>query len=252
MQVQQIRNATVKIEYNGTCFLVDPWLQAKGTGFSAKAIVTSMVGIKTPLNDLPFSPEEVLSGVDRCIVTHIHPDHFTEDYLPHDIHLIFQNKVDAEKVKAMGFTNTEYFENDIIKKNNLTIQKVKAIHGDNPRLAAAMGEGSGYVFKSPAEPCLYIAGDTVLCDEVKATISEQKPNVIILNCCAATNPMGRLLMNAEELLEVSRLAPNAKIIAGHLDSVNHALLSSNDIQEFVKENNLENVYVPHNGECLTF
>ena len=34
MKIQQIRNATVKIQYGNTVFLVDPWLQEKETGIS--------------------------------------------------------------------------------------------------------------------------------------------------------------------------------------------------------------------------
>ena len=34
MKIQQIRNATVKIQYGNIVFLVDPWLQEKGTGIS--------------------------------------------------------------------------------------------------------------------------------------------------------------------------------------------------------------------------
>ena len=83
MKIQQIRNATMKINYGGITFLLDPWLQDKGTGFSAKAVRKEMVGIKTPINDLPITPDEILSGVDHCLVTHIHPDHFTSDYLPY-------------------------------------------------------------------------------------------------------------------------------------------------------------------------
>lgn len=252
MRIQQIRNATLKVEYDGITFLIDPWLQDKGTGFSANAIVPDMVGIKMPLNDLPFSPEEILSGVDYCVVTHIHPDHFTADYLPKGIRVILQNKADAGKAADMGFYNTLSFFADVIQIEDITIQKVKAIHGNTPQLVAAMGECSGYVFKSSKEPSLYIAGDTVLCDAVRTTITVQQPDVIVLNCCAASNPMGRLLMNEQELFEVCRLAPNAKIIASHLDSVNHALLTSEDIQLFVKQNQLKQVYVPHNGECLTF
>ena len=45
MIIQQIRNATLKIMYGGITFLVDPWLQDQGTGFSAKAVRPEMQGI---------------------------------------------------------------------------------------------------------------------------------------------------------------------------------------------------------------
>lgn len=84
MRIQQIRNATLKIQYGTQTILLDPWLQDKGTGFSAKTVNTDMAGIKNPLNDLPMPVSNILDGVDCCLVTHIYPDHFTPDYLPKD------------------------------------------------------------------------------------------------------------------------------------------------------------------------
>ena len=49
MRIQQIRNATLKIEYAGQTVLLDPWLQDKGTGFSANAIRPEMQGVKCPM-----------------------------------------------------------------------------------------------------------------------------------------------------------------------------------------------------------
>ena len=57
MIIQQIRNATLKIEYNGISFLIDPWLQDQGSGFSVIAVRPEMQGIKCPMNALPDSPE---------------------------------------------------------------------------------------------------------------------------------------------------------------------------------------------------
>ena len=61
MIIQQIRNATVKIRYSNVTFLVDPWFQDQGTGFSAKAVRPEMQGIKCPMNALPDTPESILN-----------------------------------------------------------------------------------------------------------------------------------------------------------------------------------------------
>ena len=99
MKIQQIRNATLKIIYGGLTFLVDPWLQDKGTGFSAMTVSPKMSGIKNPMNELPISPDEIIKGVDYCLVTHVHPDHFTPDYLPKGIKIIVHNDNDFRKLK---------------------------------------------------------------------------------------------------------------------------------------------------------
>ena len=109
MLIQQIRNATVKITCVGHVFLVDPWFQDKGTGFSAIAVRPEMQGVRNPLDDLPYSPEHILAGVDFCLVTYVHPDHVTKDYIPDDMPMIAQNATDAEKLKQMGFQQVRWF-----------------------------------------------------------------------------------------------------------------------------------------------
>ncbi len=63
MNIQQIRNATIKITYEPYTFLIDPWLIEKNTGFSARTVIAEMAGIKSPLCDLPFSIDEVLTAL---------------------------------------------------------------------------------------------------------------------------------------------------------------------------------------------
>jgi L-ascorbate metabolism protein UlaG (beta-lactamase superfamily) len=87
MIIQQIRNATVKIQYSNITFLIDPWFQDQGTGFSAKAVKPEMQGIKCPMNALPDTPDSILREVDYCLVTHLHFDHFSPDYLPRNLRI---------------------------------------------------------------------------------------------------------------------------------------------------------------------
>lgn len=58
VQFQQIRNATIKLDYDGTTFLVDPMLAAKNAypGFAD----TLNSQIRYPMVDLPVSVAEVL------------------------------------------------------------------------------------------------------------------------------------------------------------------------------------------------
>lgn len=251
MVIQQIRNATLKIEYNDFTFLIDPWFQDQGTGFSAKAVKPEMQGIKCPMNALPDAPGNILKGVDYCLVTHLHFDHFSPDYLPLDLKIIAQNEEDAEKLREMGFENTRAFEADLLTLGDVTIRKTEAIHGDSEEVIKKMGEVCGYVFEAPGEKCLYLAADTVYCAEVEQTIGLFHSEVIILNCCEATAPFGRLIMDLSDLEKVCLKEPQAVVIASHLDSVNHALLTRKDIVGFVKEKGLSQVRVPEDGEPIS-
>ena len=250
MIIQQIRNATLKNTYGDITFLVDPWLQDKGTGFSARTIRSEMVGVKCPLNDLPDTPESILSGVDCCFVTHYHPDHFTPDYLPKNMMLIAQNKTDQDILKKLGFENTRYFNANILTIGKMNIHKTIAVHGENEAVIKKCGEACGYIFESSNEKKLYIAGDTVYCETVEDIIKQHRPDVIILNCCGATMPIGRLIMDLNDVEKICKAAPDALVIASHLDSVNHATVTSDEVRQFVLNKKLKQVLVPQNGEII--
>ena len=249
MEIQQIRNATLKIKYGDQTIFLDPWLQDQGTGFSANAVRSDMNGVRSPLNALPMMPDEILAEVDFCLVTHIHPDHFTADYLPQKMKIIVQNEEDRQEMESMGFENVLAFEGDTMDIGSVTITKVPAIHGDNEELVKWMGIGSGYILHGENKT-LYIAGDTVYCSTVEETLKKYPPDVIAVNCCEATMPQGRLIMNLSDVEAVCRQAPKALVVATHLDSVNHALITSRDVKNFAQNHGLDNLYVPKNGEQL--
>ena len=248
MRIQQIRNATLKIEYGDVTFLIDPWLQDKGCGFSASTIIPEMAGIHNPMNDLPMPPEEILQGIDYCLVSHVHPDHFTPDYLPKDMKFIVQNADDKEKVQAYGLEQVVVLEQEMAFEH-MTLIKTAGTHGDNPAVSLAMGKVSGFLFQGESKQ-LYIAGDTVFTEDVKKILVKYNPEVIVLNCCAATLPRGRLIMNLDDVGAVCKLYRDSTVIATHLDSVNHATLSSKDIRQYAQDNHLEKLIVPHNGEWI--
>ena len=184
------------------------------------------------------------------LVTHLHFDHFSVDYLPRDLRIIAQNHEDAKKIREMGFENTVAFESEFLTIGDVAIHKTKAVHGDSDEVVEKMGKVSGYVFEGSGEKCLYLAADTVYCSEVEQTIRKYHPEVIILNCCEATTPLGRLIMNLSDVEKTCQAAPHAIVIASHLDSVNHALLTRKDIIVFAKEKNLSRIRVPEDGECI--
>ena len=82
MKLTQIRNATNRLEYAGTTFLIDPWLAPKHT-LSFVDIPGMPYHIPDPVKenqpmpfyDLPFPVEQIMEDVDAVIVTHLHPDH---------------------------------------------------------------------------------------------------------------------------------------------------------------------------------
>jgi L-ascorbate metabolism protein UlaG (beta-lactamase superfamily) len=105
VKVQQIRNATIKVNYAGTTFLIDPMLAKKGTYPGFEGTYNSQ--LRNPLVELPMPLAEAMKA-DAIIVTHTHLDHWDDaakQNLPKNLPLFAQNEADAQSIRKDGFTN---------------------------------------------------------------------------------------------------------------------------------------------------
>lgn len=253
MNIQQIRNATLVIDYAGKKFLVDPFLSEKGTfpPFPNSARQDQ----KNPLESLPISIEEIIAGVDAVIVTHTHIDHWDDaakESLPKNIKLFTQNEEDKKEIEDAGFTNIEILHENTVFEG-IQLIKTKGEHGRGEILKMT-GLVCGVVFKHHDEKTLYVAGDTVWYEEVQKAIDAHNPEIIVVN--AGDNQFfegGSLVMNKEDVYEVHRAAPKATIIAVHMEAVNHWVLSKEDLKSFTAKKDISSrIFVPVNGESYTF
>ena len=259
MKITQVRSATIIVEYNNTKFLVDPWLMPKDYMPGFDMAINSE--IRQPRVELPFEIEKIVD-VDAVIITHIHPDHwdeFAENALDKNIKVFVQSSVDKDYVISKGFTNVEIIKDSGTQYNGITLYKTGTQHGKREiikPLCDSVGmpyDAMGVVFKSNDEKTLYIAGDTIWCEEVKAALEKYSPDVIVVNACAATVLNGeRLIMNIDDVKEVLQNAPNAKVIASHLDTVSHLSVTREDLKEFKNKNNIDNLLIPEDGETIDF
>lgn len=260
VDLQQVRNATVKISYGGTTFLIDPMLSKKGTypGFEN----TYRSNLRNPLVDLTESPEKVISGVDAVIVTHTHLDHWddaAQKALPKDIPLFTQHEDDAKLIRSQGFKNVRVLTDDA-EFGGVKITKAGGQHGTDemyaaPPLAKILGEAMGVVFQAPGYKTLYLAGDTIWRKEVDQTIEKYHPEVIVLNAGKAkvNGFEGAIIMGEEDVLRASKAAKDVKIVAVHMDAVNHMSLTRKELRSYVKEHGIESrVDIPEDGASLEF
>lgn len=231
MKITQVRSATIIVEYNNTKFLVDPWLMPKDYMPGFDVAINS--DVRQPRVELPFGIEKIVD-VDAVIITHIHPDHwdeFAENALDKNIKVFVQSIIDKDYVITKGFTNVEIIQESGTEYNGITLYKTGTQHGKREiikPLCDSIGlpyDAMGVVFKSNDEKTLYIAGDTIWCEEVKAALEKYSPDVIVVNACAATVLNGeRLIMNIDDVKEVLQHAPNSTVIASHMDTVSHLRL----------------------------
>jgi len=257
-QIQLVRNATLKISYADTTFLVDPMLAKKGAypGFEG----TYRSTLRNPLLELPMSVDEVIAGVDAIIVTHTHLDHWDEaaqQLLPKDLPIFVQHEADAALIKSQGFKQVTVIH-DQTKFAGITVTKTGGQHGTDemyavPQLAALLGEAMGVVFKAPGYKTTYVVGDTVWNGVVEQALNKHQPDVVILNTGYAQIEgfPNSIIMGKEDVTRTKNIVPEATIIRVHMDAVNHAALSRKELREFVKANNLtRSVKVPNDGEIL--
>ena len=130
---------------------------------------------------------------------------------------------------------------------NLTSGK----HGEG-EIGQLMGEVSGVVFKHKDEKTLYIAGDTIWCDDVEEAIHLHRPEVIIVNGGSAQFLQGDpITMGKEDIYRTYKEAPQSTIIVSHMEAVNHCLLTRQDLARFIEEKGLTaNILVPADGESI--
>ena len=257
MTVEQIRNATVTVEYGDQKFLIDPMFSKKGV---FDPFLPAERDDRNPIVELPMSVDEILEGVDAVIVTHTHEDHFDQaakEQLPKDMKLIMQDEADAEMAKEAGFTNIEVMEEEVgIDFNGVELTEVDGRHGHG-ETAKLMGNVIGIVFRHTDEKTLYLAGDTVWYEKVQEIIDTYKPEVIMLNGgenqFVEDGPVGPLIMGKEDIYEVYKAAPEADIVVSHMEAVNHWGLSREELKNFIKEKGIEsNVVVPDDGEAYSY
>ena len=256
---QHIRNATAKIEMAGSTFLVDPYLAPKGSYAGFEGTVNSQK--RNPLIDMKEPVEKVLEGVDAVIVTHTHADHWDEyaqKVLPKTLPIFVQNAGDARIIRSQGFKDVRVLGKNT-EFNQVKLSKTGGQHGTDqmyaiPQLAELAGEAMGVVMQADGEKTLYIVGDTIWNEEVDFALNRYKPEVIVMNTGYAQLQgfSDSIIMGKADVAKARQVAPNADIITVHMDAVNHASVTSDEMRKFVKENKLSKVAVPKEGEVLKY
>ncbi|WP_115513001.1 MULTISPECIES: MBL fold metallo-hydrolase [Xanthomonas] len=258
--IQQIRNATAKITYGDTVLLVDPMLAAKGAypGFPD----TYRSELRNPTVDLPFDVGQVLKDVDAVLLTHTHLDHWdpaAETLIPRQMPMFVQHEADAALLRGKGFADVRILPAHAtfggVKISRIADQHGTAAMFQVEPLAKLLGSVTGFVFEKAGEPTIYLAGDTVWTDDVQDAIKRYTPDVIVLNTGDARIKGfdAGIIMGVADTSRVHALAPKAKIVAVHMDAVNHMTVSRADLRRYVSEKAIQDsVLIPEDGETLNF
>jgi L-ascorbate metabolism protein UlaG (beta-lactamase superfamily) len=251
MQLQLIRNATLRLRYAGHMILIDPDLAAKHSrpSFTGRS--------PNPMVDLPVPLAEIVTGLDLVIVSHLHRDHFDAvEPIAAALPVLCQPG-DEARIAERGFAQVTPLA-DALDWGGIHLERTAGQHGTG-EVGQMMGSVAGFVFAAPGEPTIYWAGDTVLYDEIEAAIERYQPDIIITHSCGARWPDAAgerqlIVMDATQTVALAQLAPSSIVIATHMEALDHATISRAELRAAADAAGISptRLLIPADGQELRF
>jgi L-ascorbate metabolism protein UlaG (beta-lactamase superfamily) len=258
MHITQLRNATIIVHVGRYHILVDPMLAPKNALPALRLLDGQR--LRNPTVELPPSTEAALEEVTHCLITHCQKGHF--DHLdragkawlrerqvpvictPHDASHLRKRGLNVQLL-APGHSEPQLFLGG-------TIRTVRCTHGRG-LIGAVMEHGVGYLIEMPGEPSLYLAGDTVLTDEVRQFVRRNQPQVCVVPAGGARFDLGgEIIMGVDEVIEFAGIA-NGTVIANHLEAVSHCPVQRDELRDAAARARLgERLLIPDDGETMEF
>ncbi|SOE23782.1 Beta-lactamase superfamily domain-containing protein [Spirosomataceae bacterium TFI 002] len=252
LNIHHLRNATMILETEKDVILIDPMLGDIGimpsfTLFRHKAR-------RNPTVPLPNNLEYILNKVTHCIITHQHPDHIDKA----GIKFLIENNIPVtcsikdEKAfsnRGLNVVQTlKYWEKQ--KFLGGTIEGIPAKHGYG-YVAKPMGNVIGFYIKLPNQKSIYLSSDTIYTDSVDKVLKDYKPEISVLACGTAQFDLFKqLIMDIDDILKFVKNT-SGKVIANHMESINHCPLTRKKLREILIENDLINkVLIPEDGDVM--
>ncbi|HEX8854975.1 MAG TPA: MBL fold metallo-hydrolase [Thermoleophilaceae bacterium] len=241
-----VRHATLIIEIGGRRLLLDPMLDTPG---ARPPIDNSPRPRANPLVPLPMPAPRVVRGIDAAAITHLHADHFdgtARELLPPGTTVLCQPE-DAPRLVNLGDWELIPVGAEL-EWEDVRVIRTGGVHGFG-ELGENLGPVSGFVFVSGRRR-IYVAGDTVWCPPVAEALERYQPTAIVLNAGAARFLEGdTITMDAGDVATVARAAPDAFVMAVHMEAINHCLLTREELREALWQENLT-VAIPADGETI--
>jgi L-ascorbate metabolism protein UlaG (beta-lactamase superfamily) len=184
------------------------------------------------------------------LVTHLHRDHWDTraiELLPKSLPILCQPE-DQEKISQAGFSAVQPIPAEW-RWHDILFTRTGGRHGTG-EIGQKMGTVSGFVLRTAGEPNLYVAGDTIWCNEVAQALSLHQPDVTVVNAGAAQFLSGDpITMTADDVIQVCRASPQTQVIAVHMEAINHCLLTRDQLRERLEQAGVSRqVIIPADGE----
>ncbi|MAM87831.1 MAG: Zn-dependent hydrolase [unclassified Hahellaceae] len=252
MKITQIRSATLIIETRDFHILVDPMLARQSTLPKLRYFKSNQ---RNPLVELPETFHDLKQQVDYALITHCQKRHF--DHLDRaGVHWLRKHSIttfctthDAGYLQKKGIP-AQALKDKVSTFFTGTIEQIPARHTTG-WLTPFMEHGVGYFIQLENEPSLYLMGDTILTDVIREFVSRQQPDYIVAPTGKAQFDVGvPLLLNEEEIIELASLS-TGKIIANHMNALDHCRITRRDLTQLLVEHSLTDRFIiPEDGETI--
>lgn len=256
MKIQQIRNATILLDYGKEKVLVDPMLAQAGSIPSLKYFTHKLR--RNPLVELPQNSDSILETVTHILITHCQKGHFDhldraaikwirKNNLP-----VFCTEEDAEYLRRLRLNVIPLKSNQSNSFFDGKISLVPCLHGDGI-IGKFMAHGFGYVIERPNQPSVYVIGDSILTKEIQSALAVYQPEIVVMPAGGAAFDFGgEIIMNADDVEVLAKLFAG-KLVVNHLEALDHCPTTRQEIRTLAQKLGLQNrVMVPEDGEALEF
>ncbi len=251
IKIQLLRHATCMLIVGDKMILLDPMLSEAGT---MSPVPLTSKRIKNPLIPLPAKAESIVKNIDAVLITHFHFDHFdkaAENLIPKGM-LIFCQPEDEKKLNGKGFKNVRVIEREA-EWAGIRFKRYPAHHAEGSLLLNMMGTSSSYLLQASGAS-LFITGDSITDAMLINSLKASNPDVILAYTGSAQMLWGKpITLGAGSLKDISRISPRSKIVAVHMDAINHCRLSKAELRKYLKGERLDAIIaVPDEGEVCSF
>ncbi|TMM53176.1 MBL fold metallo-hydrolase [Maribacter algarum] len=252
LNIHHVRNATMVLETENEVILIDPMLG--DIGIMPAFTIFRHKARKNPIVPLPHNINSILEKVTHCLITHQHPDHIDSK----GIQFLIKNNIpvtcsikDEKALTKRGLNivqTLKYWE----RQNFLggTIEGIPAKHGYG-FISKLMGNVIGFFIKLPQQKSIYLSSDTIYTESVDKVLKNYKPEISVLACGTAQFDLfSKLIMDINDILKFVKNT-SGKVIANHMESINHCPLTRKKLREILIKNSLmDKVLIPEDGEVI--
>ena len=199
MKVTYLGTASVLLEYGGLRIITDPVLDQPGKQYAFGPWYAPKGWFRSSRSYAV--PEVELGDIDVALVSH---DHHGDNLdaagreLLERIPFIVTIPHAARRLGAHGLKTGEATGID-----DVTITATPARHG--PRFTPQVNQVTGFLLSAPGEPTVWISGDTVLTDELRAALPTMGADVAIIHCGGVQFPKAPIFGRMTFTLDVQHV-----------------------------------------------